>query len=153
MEGMDASAVRDLLGMAVPGPDAISTQGGLLRTGGVMTGLLGFSTERVNVQSDATGAQLKTTAQLSFISVTQSTGYASCTVTLPPGSVDGQLKMVVATFIAAGVHVVIAAPVMLPGAAAVGSGFVLDNTGQSVSLVWDMVGGVWLNMNTGAMLL
>ncbi|KAJ3352325.1 hypothetical protein GGF32_003813 [Allomyces javanicus] len=154
---LDTTQVRKMLDLDPPGEESMHSQGALLRSGhlvfpdgGVMQGLFAFSVERVSMQSNQT-LVLDGNKQMAYVTVTQSLDNNVGVVELGPGMFDGQLKVVMVTYMPAAVKVMLTGPLTVPlERAGTVQGFILDTPGQSVSLVWDTVRKTWFNVNTGA---
>lgn len=76
----------------------IEAEGGLLKSGGTMTGILNYSSEFLTYSSLITPA-LSSDKNIHFINVSES---ITSTVTIPDGTVQGEFKIIIIDYILPG---------------------------------------------------
>lgn len=152
---------RNVMNVAEMGAENMYENGVVLRSGhlqypdaGAMSGLFYYSFERVQMQSDQV-ITLSPDKQVTYISVNRSLAENMALANLPDGLSDGQVRMVVVTFLESNTFLTLkfklrAPPPKLKINPPPSTGVLFDVSGQTIQLIWDNAVQTWFIMPTGA---
>lgn len=140
---------RTLIGVDPLTESNIDSAGGLVKSGGTMTGLLNFSVQRINTTGGSTNVDISVLKNISYISVT---GSGTASGTLPVGSQDGQFKTIIISNLDTGCIYELNLPsnrVLFADGTSTSRIIRFDKKGQSLQLFYDFDNSYWILVPSG----
>jgi hypothetical protein len=142
IESLSPADGRAILGVEILNETNISNAGGIVQSGGTMTGLLNFSADRQTI-SGTSNVNIATTKNISYISIT-GTGMAYGSLT--DGVIDGQWKTIIFSSIASGASYkleFLIDKLITPDGDNSAKNMLFTLSGQSINLIWDNITTRW----------